>query len=219
VNGQVFPSAVVFDSVGNLYGTTYRGGDNGAGTVFQLTPNQDGTWAETDIYSFTDGLDGGYPSSGVIFDTAGNLYGEASEGGSFACPMTGCGVIFKLSAGLGNWTFNVVHTFNGLNGSKGDLPLGGLAPDSAGNLYGTTAGGGGSDACGTSGCGTIFELSPGARGTLTFRMIGTFNNADGAAPDAGVIVDNAGNLYGTTSAGGNSPHCIGCGVVFMVGPE
>jgi len=219
VNGQVFLSAVVFDSVGSLYGTTYRGGANSAGTVFQLTPNQDGTWTEADIYSFTDGLDGGYPSGGVIFDTAGNLYGEASEGGSFACPMTGCGVIFKLTPDLGNWTFNVVHTFDGLNGSKGDLPLGGLALDSAGNLYGTTEGGGGSDACGTSGCGTIFELSSEGGGTLTFKMIGAFNNTDGAAPDSGVIVDTAGNLYGTTSAGGSSPHCESCGVVFTLSPQ
>ncbi len=214
-NGQLFPSGLVFDTSGNLYGTTYRGGLNSAGTVFQLTPKQDGTWGETDIYNFTDGRDGGYPGSGVTFDSVGNLYGEASQGGSFACPMTGCGVIFKLSPELGNWTFTVAHTFNGLNGSKGNQPLGGLTVDSAGNLYGTTYGGGNGIACGAFGCGTIFEFSPNG---LTFRMIAAFNGEDGEGPVAGVIVDAAGNLYGTTAVGGNSPHCVNCGVAFMLTP-
>jgi uncharacterized repeat protein (TIGR03803 family) len=215
-NGDTSPNSLAFDPFGNLYGTTYRGGPNSAGLVFELTPNQDGTWTETDIYSFTDGLDGGYPGSGVTVDGAGNLYGEASQGGSFACPMTGCGVIFELSPDLGNWTYSAVHTFNGLNGSHGNLPIGGLTLDRAGNLYGTTEEGGGGTACGSLGCGTIFKLSPSTGGGFTFRMIGAFNNVDGAAPVAGVIVDSAGNLYGTTQGGGipNFP----AGVVFTLTP-
>jgi uncharacterized repeat protein (TIGR03803 family) len=215
VNGTVSPSALVLDATGNLYGSTSRGGAAGWGTVFQLAPNQDGTWTETDIYSFTDGLDGGYPSGAVTFDNAGNLYGEASVGGSFACPISGCGVIFKLSPELGNWTFTVAHTFNGLNGSKGQQPGGGLVFDDAGNMYGTTRG----TVCGSF-CGTIFKLSPNTGGGFTFSMIGAFNNIDGAFPAAGVIVDSAGNLYGTAQVGGNL-NCnapFGCGVVFTLTP-
>jgi uncharacterized repeat protein (TIGR03803 family) len=221
-------SGVVLDAAGNLYGTTSRGGniqnggpcgDQGCGTVFELTPSQNGSWTKTVLYSFNFGLDGAYPSSGVTFDSAGDLYGESAEGGSLACPGSGCGVVYELTPESGAWKFDVAQTFNGLNGTKGKEPAGGLVFDDAGNMYGTTVGGGDAACYAGAGCGTIFKLSPKAGGRFTFIMIGAFNNTDGANPAAGVIVDSAGTLYGTTYNGGN-PNCApaGCGVVFTITP-
>jgi uncharacterized repeat protein (TIGR03803 family) len=222
------PSGVVLDALGNLYGATVKGGniqggqcgDQGCGTVFELTPSDAGSWTKSTLYVFNYGLDGGYPSSGVTFDSSGNLYGETYYGGSFACPGSGCGVVFELSPVGGSWKFGIAHTFNGLNGSRGRSPSGGLVLDGAGNLYGTTESGGDLANCGGYGCGTIFKLSPKTGGGFAFSAIGAFNNTDGAYPTAGVIVDAAGNLYGTTNEGGdlscNAPY--GCGVVFEITP-
>jgi uncharacterized repeat protein (TIGR03803 family) len=226
-----YPNGIALDAEDNLYGSTIQGGviqngfgcgQQGCGTVFELTRSEGGSWTKAVLYAFNNGLDGGYPSSGVVFDAAGNLYGEASVGGSLACPFIGCGVVYSLTPDLGNWKFSVAHTFNGLNGSKGQYPGGGLVFDSAGNLYGTTGdgGGGGSTACGDFGCGTIFKLSPKAGGGFTFSLIGAFNGTDGSYPGAGVIVDAAGNLYGTAEEGGDL-NCFapyGCGVVFEITP-
>jgi uncharacterized repeat protein (TIGR03803 family) len=217
-----FPSALVLDAAGNLYGTTASGGITqspcgGCGTVFELSPSENGSWTKNVLYSFNDGLDGGFPSSGVTFDSAGNLFGETFDGGSFACPESGCGVVYELTPESGSWKFSVEHTFNGVDGSKGSQPSGGLAFDSSGNLYGTT-GGGGDLACDNgNGCGTIFELSPNTKGHFAFKMIEKFNGPSGANPSQGVILDAAGNLYGTTFAGGTGNCTLtGCGVVFAV---
>lgn len=215
-----FPSALVLDSGGNLYGTSASGGainsPCGCGTVFQLSPSNNGSWKKNVLYSFSDGLDGGFPSSGLAFDSAGNLFGETYDGGSFACPESGCGVVYELTPESGSWEFSVKHTFNGLDGSKGSQPSGGLALDDEGNLYGTT-GTGGDAACNNgNGCGTIFKLSAGTGGVFTFSLIDEFNGTFGSSPMTGVVVDTAGNLYGTTFAGG-SANC-GCGVVFTVMP-
>jgi uncharacterized repeat protein (TIGR03803 family) len=220
------PSALILDGAGNILGTTISGGSTespcgGCGTVFQLSPskNGSGSWTKKVLYSFNDGLDGGFPGSGVAFDGAGNLFGEAFDGGSFACPESGCGVVYELTPDAGSWKFSVAHSFDGAAGSKGRQPTGGLTFDSQGNMYGTT-GGGGDLACNRGfGCGTIFELSPKAKGGFTFTMIDALNGASGAGPSTGVIVDAAGNLYGTTFSGG-SHKCgpTGCGVVFRVTP-
>jgi uncharacterized repeat protein (TIGR03803 family) len=216
-----FPSALVLDDAANIFGTTVSGGTTqspcgGCGTVYELSPSGSGTWEKTILYSFNDGLDGGLPSGGVTFDRAGNLFGETYDGGSFACPDVGCGVIYELTPESGGWKFSVQHTFNGVDGSKGSQPSGGLALDRKGNLYGTT-GTGGDLACNNgSGCGTIFKLAPQTGGHFSFTMIDEFNGTSGSSPMTGVVVDAAGNLYGTTFAGG-SPAC-GCGVVFTVTP-
>lgn len=219
------PGAVVLDAEGSLYGTTTYGGvtqplcggSQGCGTVFELTLSQSGSWTKRTLYSFTDGLDGGYPVSGLTFDSIGNLYGETAYGGSLACPQIGCGVIFSLTPGLGgDWQYSVVHTFNGLNGQKGKYPYGGLVFDSTGTLYGTTSSGGDLE-CGSGyGCGTIFKLSPAGGGHFNFKIIVEFDGIHGSGPAAGVIVDAVGNVYGTASSGGdlNCSAPYGCGVLF-----
>jgi uncharacterized repeat protein (TIGR03803 family) len=219
-----FPSALVLDGAGNLYGTSLSGGITqspcgGCGTVFELSPSESGSWTKNVLYSFNDGLDGGFPSGGVAFDSAGNLFGETYDGGSFACPESGCGVVYKLTSKSGHWKFSVVHTFNGVDGSKGSQSSGGLAFDSAGSLYGTT-GSGGDLACNNgNGCGTIFRLSPKLKSGFSFSTVAKFDGPSGANPTAGVVVDATGNLYGTTFAGGTgSCTPTGCGVVFAVTP-
>jgi len=154
----------------------------------------------------------------VTLDSAGNLYGETFDGGSFACPQSGCGVVYELTFNSGEWKLQVVHTFNGLNGLKGSQPTGGLTFDTEGNLYGTTSGGGNLTCNNGNGCGTVFELTPKSGGGFGFGLVGTFNGPAGSGPNYGVIVD-AGTLYGTTFSGG-SPNCSpeGCGVAFGVTP-
>ena len=211
-----FPQAgLIQDLGGNLYGTTALGGATstcnpsfGCGVVFKLTL----TGTETVLHSFT-GADGGPYALGLIQDAAGNLYGTTNEGGSSACEG-GCGAVFKLSPiGIGT----VLHRFTG--GADGFWPFAGLIQDTAGNLYGTTlAGGAESQRCVQPTCGVVFRLSP----TGTETVLHTFTgSADGGSPQAGLIQDAAGNLYGTAAIGGATNTCnppYGCGVVFRLTP-
>jgi uncharacterized repeat protein (TIGR03803 family) len=195
-------AGLVMDAAGNLYGTTYLGG-NGFGTVFQLTPGSGGTWTESVIYSFTGAKDGSNPAAAVILDAAGNLYGTTAGGGA-----SGQGTAFKLTRGSGGtWTESVLHSF-AFGSVTGDKPLGALVFDAAGNLYGTTNSGSTND------YGAVFELSPAGGGKWTAAALHVFNSNghDGTTPAAGLILDAAGNLYGTTSGGGSK----GYGVVFML---
>jgi uncharacterized repeat protein (TIGR03803 family) len=231
---------LVSDSVGNLYGTTFAGGDKsascelytglpGCGVVFKLAPNGDGSWKETVLHTFTGGKDGGIPTSGVILDSAGNLYGAALFGGErkpgncrFSGFPPGCGVIYKLTpTAHGPWTQTVLYTVTG--GTDGFEPWDRLIFDSSGNLYGT-AGGGGDLSCNPPyGCGAVFELSPGSGGSWAESVLYAFSaDSDGESPFSGVIFDSQGNLYGTTLYGGDtSVSCngvIGCGVIFQLTP-
>jgi uncharacterized repeat protein (TIGR03803 family) len=139
-------SNLIFDAAGNLYGTTQSGGANGQGTVFELTPNTDGSWSEKVIYSFNHAKGYG-PTAGLIMDAAGNLYGEAYQGGDGKD-----GVVFKLTPGKsGRWEYTPLRSFHGPDGNG---PSYGLAMDGAGNLYGTTWSGG------SYGNGTVFEITP-----------------------------------------------------------
>lgn len=214
-----FPTALILDSAGNFFGTTFSGGTGrnscSCGTVFEFSPTSSGGWQKTVLYSFNDGLDGGFPSSGVTLDSAGNLYGETFDGGSFACPQSGCGIVYRLTPDSSGWKFGVVYTFNGVDGSRGSQPSGGLTVDSAGNLYGTTGGGGNLTCNNGNGCGTVFKLSRQTGNTFTFSKILQFNGTSGSFPNSGVIVDPSGNLYGTTFTGGNT---CNCGVVFALTP-
>jgi len=191
-------SNLTFDSTGNLYGVTADGGvqtcfwlDSGCGVVFKLTPNGDGTWTESVLYSFTGGKDGSIPQSTLVFDAEGNLYGTTMQAGAY-----GYGVVFELTLGAdGIWTEQVLHQFNG--GTDGASPWSGVAFDAAGNLYGATHDGGGGS-CG-GGCGTVFELLPNPQGRWAERILHRFKSTPNDAPIGKVVLDNAGNLYGTTS--------------------
>jgi uncharacterized repeat protein (TIGR03803 family) len=218
-------AGLVFDPAGNLYGTTNQGGAStgtetcpvGCGAVFKLAPNPDGTWTESVLYSFTGGADGSNPVAGLIFDAASNLYGITSGGGE-PCEPSGCGTVFKLKPEPdGTWTESVLYSFTG--GADGAGPYAGLIFDAAGNLYGTTALGGGSG-CNGFGCGVVFELAPNPDGIWTERVVYSFTGgADGGYPQAGLILDAAGNLYGTTYYGGSTACPVGCGVVFKLAPN
>jgi uncharacterized repeat protein (TIGR03803 family) len=196
-------SVLVFDAAGNLYGTTFFGGDFGVGTVFQLAPAAGGGWTERVVHSFdTKGGDGTYPHGGVMVDASGNIYGTAQGGGA-----NGYGIAYMLTPNSdNNWTETILHSFTGADGAQ---PFSNLVLDGWGNLYGTTMSGGSSTAC-LNGCGTVFEISPASGGTWTEKVLHSFNNTDGANPGGGVIFDHAGNLYGT--AGGS----LGTGPVYQL---
>jgi uncharacterized repeat protein (TIGR03803 family) len=142
----VNPTAgVIFDKVGNLYGTTSYGGSKNVGAVYQLKPDGSGGWKESVIYTFLDGTDGGHPG-GLIIDAAGNLYGTTSGHNTF-------GSVYKLSPGAdGKWTFTVLYDF--LNGADGGSPSGSLVRDPAGDLFGTAEFGG------SAGLGVVYEITP-----------------------------------------------------------
>ena len=208
-NGKdgAYPDAdLIFDVSGNLYGTTYGGGAFGDGTVFELTPKASGGWAEKVLHSFNR-KDGTNPRAGLIFDAAGNLYGTTLGGGT-----NDNGTVFELMPKAdGGWAERVLHDFK-LDDADGAGPYATLVFDGAGNLYGTTSGGG------TYGFGTVFELMPKAGRNWAEKVLHDFKpfvNGDGANPDAGLIFDAAGNLYGTTSDGG---HYDTYGTVFELTP-
>jgi uncharacterized repeat protein (TIGR03803 family) len=204
---MIYPNGVIRDSAGNLYGTTIVGGTSGQGVVFKL----DTAGQYTVLHTFTgrnDGGDGGGPR-GVIRDSEGNLYGTTGGGGT-GCAPYGCGVVFKLDT-AGQYT--VLYSFKG--GADGGEPFAGVIRDSAGNLYGTTSEGGDLSACDGFGCGVVYKLDTSGQYAVLYAFTG---GADGSLPEASVIRDSAGNLYGTTSAGGDTACYQGCGVVFEVTP-
>ena len=195
--------ALVAESAGNLYGTTSAGGAYDGGTVFELMPNGDGTWTEKILHNFGFATDGAAPFSTLIFDSAGNLYGTTAAGG-----IHSGGTAFELSPSQGGgWTATILHSFG--RGTDGATPEGGLVFDAHGNLYGTTFDGGIHDGTclgGFGGCGTVFELSPRQGGGWTETVVHSFNfngmNQDGTFPRSALVIDAAGNLYGTTFIGG-----------------
>jgi hypothetical protein len=267
---QVAPSSgVTSDGAGNIFGGTKLGGTLNSGTLFELSPSSGGYTYNT-IYSFTESFDGGYPFIAPTIDNHGNLFVStystfAQNYGSFI------NIEFELSpTGTGGWHGSVVRDFP--SSTDGYDPLGGVIRDSAGNLYGTTPGGGlygwggvfevtpsgtgstekliysfqgtsdgalpsaslaldasgnlygvaqfgGSNNC-FGGCGTVFKLAPATGGTWAFSVLHTFNGArDGSNPTAGVMVDSAGNVYGTSQYGTNTTNCGGgCGTVFKLTP-
>jgi uncharacterized repeat protein (TIGR03803 family) len=207
--GSESDADLVFDTEGNLYGTTVYGGASDAGTVFKLTPQSDGRWSETLLYSFcfaANCSDGRNPASGMIFDDAGNLYGVAFYGGA-----NDAGAVFRLSPNSdGSWSERVLHSFNGADGA---FPSGGLVFDQTGNLYGVTNSGGMYRG------GVVFFLTPNPDETWTEKLLYSFCAAqkcrDGQFPAGSLIFDQAGNLYGVTSSGG----IYRDGVVFSLTPN
>jgi uncharacterized repeat protein (TIGR03803 family) len=202
---------LVFDATGNLYGTTTEGGAYGHGMVFKLAPNSDGSWTESNLHDFMGGTDGGYPDHGkLIIDATGNLYGVTAGWQTGASN----GSVFELTPNTdGTWIYSVLHSFSG--GEDGAVAQGTLTFDQAGSLYGTTLQGG------ASGFGTVFKLTRGSDGTWTKSVVHQFQGGmDGSGPFAGVVFDAAGNLYGTTDAGGvglcSDGNGTGCGTVFKL---
>jgi hypothetical protein len=189
-NGYAPNGQLVLDREGNLYGTTQSGGNgsvacvtnsnpgSGCGVVFKLTPTASGPWTETVLYTFNSGnTDGGWPTSGVIFDTAGNLYGTASVGGPY-----GAGVAYKLTpTATGPWTETVLYFFCSTGGActDGADPAAGLTFDNLGNLYGAVV----QSAC-TAANGAIYKLTPTANGPWTETGIYCPNSAAAADWDA-----------------------------------
>jgi uncharacterized repeat protein (TIGR03803 family) len=218
-----YPTAgLIFDGAGNLYGTTTTGGafclsfscDGVDGTVFELSPNSDGTWSETTLYSFGATGDGSDPVAGVVFDKNGNLYGTTYYGG-----FENWGTVFELSPSSSGWTETILLKFT--DEQDGGNPLGGVTLDSAGNVYGTASVGGDVNCDNFSyqpwGCGAVFELTN-SNGTWSETVLHSFAITDGAFPNAGLTFDAAGDLVGTT-VGGPGPNCgLGCGTVFELKP-
>jgi uncharacterized repeat protein (TIGR03803 family) len=160
---------------------------------------------------------------GLSMDPAGNLWGVAILGGTGQCYAlpnpTGCGIVFELTLVAGRWDFKVIYNFRG--GTDGAFPAGSLMFDASGNVYGTTAGGGGSDwNCTYLGCGTVYKLEPEEgryKETVIYRFLPTSFTNDGETPMGGVVADAAGNLYGTTSTGGTED--CSCGTLFELSPS
>jgi len=187
-------NGLMMGAAGYMYGTTSAGGAHNNGTVFRIAP----TGILQTIYAFEGGADGSAPQSFLIEDSQGRLYGTTSAGGAY-----GGGTVFRIT----NNTKTILHSFG--SGTDGSTPLGGLVFDGAGNLYGTTSAGG------ANGNGAVFMLSPSGiilRETVLYSF-GT--GTDGAVPYAGVTLDSAGDVLGTTSAGGTG----GYGTIFELNKQ
>jgi uncharacterized repeat protein (TIGR03803 family) len=187
-------AALVRDAAGNLYGTTLSGGSHGDGTVFKI----DAQGKETVLHSFSQASGNGEsPVAGLFRDKSGNLFGTTQIGGNFGvCPPPGCGTAFRLNLA------NKEHSLS-FNSTDGATPYAGLIEDAEGNLYGTTTDRNGSSQ------GTVFKIDKTFRLTVLYRFSGS---TDGSYPDASLVRDSTGNLYGTTYLGGAS----GWGTVFKV---
>jgi hypothetical protein len=199
-------AAVVFDTNGNLYGTTSGGGTAVRGIAFKLAPTSSGPWQETVLHTFLGVKgDGSMPMGALILDATGNLYGTTFQGG------TGGGVVFKLFPGATSWKEKILYTF----GADAAFPTAGLVRAASARLYGTTSGGGTA--------GTVFELTPSCCGEWPKSVLYSFSGGeDGGQPHSPLMFDAAGNLYGTTKSGGGGVNCGpqagGCGTVFELTP-
>jgi uncharacterized repeat protein (TIGR03803 family) len=192
---QPYGTPVADSSGDHLYGTTYYGGANNYGEVYELTKSN-GSWTESVIYSFTgsNNGDGANPFAGLVFDTAGNLYGTTYNGGA-----SNEGTVFELSKSGSTWTETVLHAFSNISGSDGTNPYSSLIFDAAGNLYGTTLYGGKGNV------GIVFQLKPSGK-KWTYHNIHTFpgsSTSGGGYPHGGLVLDKKnGYLYGTAYSGG-----------------
>ena len=203
-DGTAPRASLTFDPAGNLYGTTFTGGADNDGTVFELTPRGDGSWTEKILHAF-NGKNGAYLLAGLAMDPAGDLYGVTISGG----PSDAGNVFELMPVSGGGWIYKVLHNFN-LSGD-GEGAFGTPILDAAGNLYGTTTQGG------SFGYGTVYALKRRAGGQWVHRILHNFANdaVTGIDPYASLIFDAAGNLYGTAEEGG----AYNGGVVFELMPR
>lgn len=215
-DGKAPIARIVFGPDGRLYGTTFLGGNStvNGGTLFTLTPpptvcRASCDWVKTTLWSFGqndgDALRPGYGD--LVFDAAGNIYGTTEEGGTTQPPCgPGCGAVYMLSRSQGSWSETLIYQFGD---GPGYHPYAGVAFDGSGNLYGTTPYGGSAD------WGVIYELTS-SHGSWSPTILHNFQmQSDGGTPTAGLLLDNAGNLYGTTGTGGPGG---GGGTVFELSP-
>ena len=196
-------SGVIFDSAGNLYGTTTDGGNYNGGAAYELTPSAQG-WNLTTLHQFEPSTDGNQSFGNLIFDSSGELlgtnrYGGAGDGGG----------VFKLTPYNDSWEFGVLYSFTGQNG-----PQASLAMDPSGNLYGTSVEGG------QYGVGFVFKMTPSGSGYTCSVLHNFTGGTDGGYPYGQIVLDANGNLYGATEGGGmKSGYCSdGCGVVWEITP-
>ncbi len=207
------------DNADNIYGATSAGGNDNCpsgpcGGVYQFAPGSGHTWNYAWLYEFLGGSDGGQPQSGVTLNGQ-NLFGTKYFGGA-----DNVGTVYELVAANGTWTENTLHTFT--NSPDGASPRAQVAFDAAGNLYGTTAGGGSNLCFLSTNCGTVFELTPSQSG-WTEKILHSFGVAghDGFQPAGNLVLDGSGNIYGVTLYGGKYDHGlgnIGYGVVYEITP-
>ena len=191
----------------SLFGTT-EGGGTALGIAFKIRPHgnpchkPDFTWQERVLHRFGHGQDGGQPTNGVAFDRSSNFYGTANLGGAY-----NNGAIFEVTHSDGYWTESLIYSFTG--GNDGGTPVSGVTLDKAGNLYGTTSFGG------LYGTGVVYELSPSPSGWTETVLYNFEGQSDGEFPVGGVIMDKAGNIYGSTFLGGHN----GGGTVYQLSPS
>ncbi len=193
---------LIFDAEGNLYGmTTYGGASGYYGTVFELSPVAGGGWKEKILHNFAGGTDGANPFAGVIFDSAGNLYGVTYLGQT----------VFKMTPGAGgSWTLKTLYTFDE-NETQGSGPWPTVTLDAAGNIYGTAQWGDPTNG------GTAFEMRPATDGNWSYTVLHSFgiSPGDGANPSfTRVVVGGNGTVYGITWEGG----AYGGGALFEIEP-
>ncbi len=201
IDGATPEGSLVLDKSGNLYGTTHAGGVSNAGTVFLVTR----TGKEKVLYSFTGGADGAAPIAGLTMDTAGNLYGTTTAGGS-----SGNGAVFKLAVPTvagGPWKESLLYSFG--TGTDGAIPVSGVTLDESGDLYGTTSAGG------TYGYGTVFQLKRSKSGWTENILHDFALGSDGGVPYAGLVLGGKGIFYGAATEGGGGG-TNGGGTVFAL---
>jgi len=212
--GYAPPAPPIWDGKGNMFGTTTDGGITqpacwtfaGCGVIFEMTPNQDGTWTYHILHRFASyATDGQSPYGGLAMDASGNLYGDTVYGGTH-----NQGRVFKLTFSGGHWKETTLYDFPKC--ADGCYPAGTPVFDQAGNLY-ATASGGLAD-CGGYTCGVVFKLTPQQNGKWKYSALYKLRGTDGDGLPYGVIIDDKGNLFGTTSAGGK----YNSGVAFEMTP-
>jgi len=216
-DGGTPDSSLLMDASGNLYGAASYGGNfggscgsSGCGVVFELSPSANGGWQESVLYAFQSAPDGSGPNGNLLFDASGNLYGTTSSGGTSPhCGQGGCGTVFELSSHAGSWTEKVLYNFQ--NTPDGARPAG-LTFDAQGNLYGTSGGGSNTR-------GAVYKLSPPKppRRKWTEKVLYSFSGF-GVIPNAGIVLDPQGNLYGTYYNLDVQFCGLGCGAVWELKP-
>jgi uncharacterized repeat protein (TIGR03803 family) len=203
-DGWLPDGRLLVDAESRLYGVTWMGGSQASGTVFELSHSADGGWVHRTLHNFT-GYDGQYPYGGLIADAHGNLYGITMQGGTHDA-----GTVFRLTRESdGSWRESVLHSFSSTENVF--CPIGPLAFDKEWNLYGAATCGGAFNS------GVVFKLAPDSNGDWHEALLysfGAFWN-DGQLPEAGVVLDENGNIFGTTWRGGSK----GGGVVFELSKQ